>query len=382
MLCSSNTSKLVARLRETEFKYKEKERNGDPYTQGEFRPPDTHVMIVSNSDEQAVKYALKQLSLENFSAILKFEYYKELPNSKYIFSPVKSHSLEMTYRILRETAERIPDDDPVKGEITEILAAVTKQPGEKLANPDDFDNVHRPRVLVIDLRKESQAKFKVILDEMNPYNIRQGFDNQWEDLINEIPKKFRPPILKAMEEAITNTKDNQPKPTQELLADYVRDGLYHEVSHPLSVNLTSEMEKDFFRLAMIIPKGRLFFKNMLKALLGIYKYRQRFPEDFPEPNERTKALMMYMFGSEMFADYFAIFVKKQLEQEHVYIREYGEDLTPDMLNLFEQKVLPHFQSRDKVRRSQVFTNEEQRQSKMYQAQQITAGLGIEVDKYR
>ncbi len=382
MLSSSNTSKLLGRLKETEFDFQQKERSGEYYSEGETRPPDTHVMIVSDADEKSVRDSLKKLGLGNFSALLKFEYYKEPPGRTVIFSPVKSHSLEMPYRILRETADRTPDDDPVKGEIKEILAAVTKQPGEKLANPADFDNIHRPRVLVIDLHKESQAKFKIILDEMNPYNLRQNFDNQWEDLLHEIPKKFRTPILKAMEEAITNTKDNQPEPTQELLADYIRDGLHHEAAHPLSINLTSEMEKDFFRLAMIIPKGRLFFKNMLKALLGIYKYRQKFLEDFPEPTDRSKALMMYMFGSEMFADYFAIFMKEQVGKEHVYTREYGKQLTPELRAFFGEKVLPHFQSRDKIKRSQVFSDQEQNQSKMYQAQQIMAGLGIEVDKYK
>lgn len=381
MLRSSNTARLVASLKQTEFDFQEKERNGEYYSEGEPRPPNTHVMIVSYADEKSVRDSLEKLGLRNFSALLKFEYYKELPDSKFIYAPVKSHALEMIYRILRETSDRTPDEDPVKVELTEILTAVTQQPGEdKVTDPDDLDNIHRPRVLVIDLRKETQAKFKTILDEMNPFNLRQNFDSQWEALLNEIPKKFRTPILKAMEEAITNTKDNQPEPTQKLLADYVRDGLYHEMAHPLSVNLTLDMEKEFFKLAMIVPKGRLFFKNMLKALLGIYKYRQKFLEYFPEPTDRTKALMIYMFASEMFADYFAIFMKEQVGQEHVYIRGYGEQLISELHSFFEQKVLPHFQSKDKIKRSQVFTYEEQEYSKMYQAQQIMAGLGIEVDK--
>jgi hypothetical protein len=111
---------------------------------------------------------------------------------------------------------------------------------------------------------------------------------------------------------------------------------------------------------------------MLKAMSGINKYRQKFYEDFPEPMIRTKALMMYMFGSEMFADLFAIFMKKRLGQEHVYVSEYGEKLSPEMLDLFENTVLPHLQTRDKRKRSLVFTKNEQGQSKMYQGQQIQA----------
>jgi hypothetical protein len=382
MLCNSNTSKLVAHLKQTEFELQEKERNGEYYSEGELRPPDTHVMFVSDADEQAVRDTLKKLALSNFEALLKFEHYKELPGKKIIFSPIKTHHLEGIYRILKTTTKRIQEHDPVYQELIKILKAISRQPGEKVKDPDDFDIVLLPRILVIDLRKEDQSKFPIILNEMNPAQLRQSFDNQWEDLLNEIPKKFRTPILKAMEEAIANTKDNQPEPTQGLLADYVRDGLYHEAAHPLSVNLTLDMEKEFFKLAMVIPKGRLFFKNMLKALLGIYKYRQRFLEVFPESTYRTKALMMYMFGSEMFADYFAIFMKEQVSQEHVYTHEYGEQLTPELRVFFGQKTLPHFQSKDKIKRSLVFTYEEQNQSKMYQAQQITAGLGIEVDNYR
>jgi hypothetical protein len=368
----SHTSILVARLREIEFEFREYERNGEKYNEGEIRPPNTHEVIVSDEDEQSARRALKELGLENFEALLRFDYYKELPNRDVIFAPVKSHTLEASYRILKRSTERLPESDPVFSELTQIINAVTHQPSVKMNNPVDDDIIHVPRVIVIDQLHETQAQFPIILEDLNPYQLRSKFEDRWDDLLNELTKKFRPPIANAMEEAISNTRNDQPAPAKELLEKYILDGLYHEIAHPLSVNLTPEMEKYFFRLAMDMTKGRLFFKNMLKAMSGINKYRQKFYEDFPEPMIRTKALMMYMFGSEMFADLFAIFMKKRLGQEHVYVSEYGEKLSPEMLDLFENTVLPHLQTRDKRKRSLVFTKNEQGQSKMYQGQQIQA----------
>lgn len=390
----NNDAQIIAALEEEAARQEIFEQAGIPYIEGEWRPPNTHVAILLPEHEAAIRDALQGMGLGNFEQLLQFQYFKEPEGRKTFIAPIKAKSLETKVGLIQSAVQHRDARDPCRQELEEMLAAIMPAQGENLSMPDVEDTLVAPRVLVIDLLMNTYKYGLVMLNDLNPAELKKEMEHEgvWEQLMEEIPldsKNHRATIQKFLDEALANTQNNQPEATLERFHAYVQDGAWHEIAHGLSNRFPKPMEIDFFNLVMTMPKGRLFFKNMTKALHGMYKYRQGKLEEakhlaangddgeaadlqnrFVAPSERTKNMAMAMFASEVFADLFAMYLKETACEMHIY-GEYGETITPQIRTIFD-RVMQHFQSEDAKKRICVASALELRQSRMYQGQKILA----------
>lgn len=205
----------------------------------------------------------------------------------------------------------------------------------KSENPKD-EILIIPRVMIRHPLKEINAEESIIWS-YEPQQMIQSFmkSGVLKSFFAEIPDdKVRAALLRQLEQPRVDTKDS-PLPLDFNLAKKIlRDGILHEISHSLVFHLTEEEETEFAELVEKGNKDRVFFKNWMKALKGIQHFRlveKAGDKNFSNPNAVTWNLAQKLFITEMFCDWFPIYLKQQVGgEQHVYESDMGVKLTPEL----------------------------------------------------
>jgi hypothetical protein len=152
-------------------------------------------------------------------------------------------------------------------------------------------------------------------------------------------------------------------------------GLLHEAAHSLALHMPKEWENELLGIIEDSYKGRVEFKNWVKALRGTRNFRKE--QDIDKPVQYTQDVLIKSFLTEMFCDLFAVYLLEQSSstEEHIFKSVFGEEMT-DELRAFFQKYLELLQHLDKSYRLMVFSDEHILNSGMHSARSYTSAFTI------
>jgi hypothetical protein len=232
-------------------------------------------------------------------------------------------------RCLAKLSNQDQNNPDIKDQIKHFQ--VTKEYIDNAAlNPEnnpEKDIVMFQKIVVLHPLETDQIDKRIIWSYMPQVMIDGLGKEELQSLFAEIPQKLRVTVIQMMDEANKNTKDNPLGISRELATQLLKDGVLHEDYHE---KIYKHTEDDLKRAQQLLPKlykGRLFFKNFIKALKGIQRFRLVERADDPEfqdPTEETWDLALRLFLAEMFCDLIPILLKRRVGETHVYESELGE----------------------------------------------------------
>jgi len=195
-------------------------------------------------------------------------------------------------------------------------------------------------------------------------------------LFTEIPTNHKATVIKMLEEARVATKDKPLEPSFELAASLLKDGVLHEDYHEKIYKHTKEDLERAKELLVKLPRGRIFFKNFIKALSGIQYFRlveKSGDENFAEPSDYTWDLALRLFLEEMICDLIPIQLKRRAGEQHVYESELGETLSPEWETFLNELIDRHIDDFKKGE-SGIYKKEQLLTSGYYKVRGVNASL--------
>ncbi len=221
-----------------------------------------------------------------------------------------------------------------------------------------------------------------ILYSYSPHKIFQRLrqiNGKIPSLLSEIvDKKVRETIAWNLDEIQKMDAAHPIRPSYDLASQVLVDAILHEIFHTMFFHLTNDQLVQFKNLLEAAPKGRVYFKNWIKALEGIQYVRLADHQGDPKyanPSAFTWDKAETLWLAEMFCDLGPMVLMHLNDKNHVHETELGEKLTPQLEQFFTNvfDTLKWFSGEDRLF---IFTYNHLSRSKAYQSRLINASLLI------
>jgi hypothetical protein len=276
--------------------------------------------------------------------------------------------------------DQLAGEDPHKQDTTdqirqfEIAKAYFDRAAVNSNNNPEMDIVMAQKIEVRHPLSTGRIDERIVWSYIPSVMIEGLGKEQLQALFAEIPDRLRKTVVQMLDETNRNTKDQPLTPSRELAAVILKDGVLHEDYHE---KIYKHKDEDLTRAQQLLPKlfrGRIFFKNFIKALMGIQSFRlveRAGDTDFKNPSDDTWDLALRLFLTEMFCDLVPVQLKRRVGEIHVYESELGEVIPPEWERFLDELIDRHIEDY-KNGQAGIYTRDHLAMSRYYEVRGINA----------